>query len=156
MNSLRGYPVMRNEYLWEKIYAALKEIERKMKAHDLTNLDKDLEYKKSLVLREIIEVINYFANSTEYSKLKYQILLSKKINQKVAAEILGIEVGSVKTIISDFDGRLRRLIGINTEENRTVDTIDKVMNCRTIDELESIKLDFWMGLKEIKGSYFRK
>lgn len=133
--------------LWEKIQAGINEIEQRLQSRDLTDEVRCLENKKKLFLTEIFLLIEHIGKSTEKSSLKFEAWINRDKKRKESAEMLGMTTDGLRATISYFNSRLENIVG--------EDTVTRIVNCRSQQELGDINNWFWYRVSSLHKGYFR-
>ncbi|MEC1717224.1 hypothetical protein ABEV09_07235 [Schinkia azotoformans] len=138
---------MKKLLLWEKVQAAINEIEQRLRSQDVTDEARCLENKKQLFLAELFLLIQHIGKSTEKSSLKFEAWINRGKNREETAEKLGMTTDSLRATIWYFNNRLENIVG--------EDTVTKIVNCKSQQELGEIKKWFWTRVSSLSKGYFR-
>jgi hypothetical protein len=142
----KGGITVKKLLLWEKLHTAVAEVEKRI-YQNLTVEEKELEVQKMMVLAEILEIIDYFGNLGEKTKIKYESWFNRSTSRKIAAENLGISTDALRASILYFNSRLEFVVG--------KDMFIEIVNCKTIEELTRITEQFRSRVSSVKKGYFR-
>jgi hypothetical protein len=137
---------MKKLLLWEKLHISLAEGEKRI-SQNLAAEAKELEFQKMAVMGEIFEVIEYFGNRGEKTKIKYESWFNRSTSRKVAAKNLGISTDALRASIWYFNSRLEFVVGKYI--------FDEIVNCKTNEELAEVIEQFRARVSSVKKGYFR-
>jgi hypothetical protein len=138
---------MKKLLLWEKIQTGINEIEQRLRSQDVTDEVIRLENKKRLFLTELFLLIEHIGKSTEKSTLKFEAWINRGKNRKETAERLGMTTDGLRATIWYFNSRIENIVG--------EDTVDRIVNCKSQQELGEIKKWFWTRVSSLNKGYFR-
>lgn len=86
-------------------------------------------------------LIQHIGKSTEKSSLKYEAWVSKGKNREETAEKLGMTTDGLRATIWYFNSRLENIVG--------EDTLTKIVNCESQQELGEIKKWLWSRVSSL-------